>query len=445
MGFAGGFTLGVVQAGFKLVGKREMKGGFGVANCEANRHLLGDEWHAEANDPSTWSVPSGGVDVVFGNPPCSGFSVMSAKSFRGADSKINHCMWAFADYVVKARPTIAVFESVQPAFTRPDGHDLMRRLRAHVEEGTGDRWTLYHVRHNAYSVGGPSQRRRYFWLISRVPFGIERPRPKVLPLLNDVIGDIANLGRSWYPQSYRAPAHEWTEHLRSPSGSVDGHVDLDSPLNRRMRDIMSMVAWLPGEHIAVPLRRCYETHGRLPESIGNATKIIATNFSMGFTTPTRWRGDHPARVITGGGLTLVIHPWLNRTLTHREVTRIMGFPDDWRILPLRGTTGLSLTWGKGITVHCGRWVGRWIKAALDGEPGSYTGQLIGEREYDIDVTNDWKFGSTTPTSRIHSTINTRQTETVGGTHYHDRTNHHSRADLTGRRRGAQVGSRSSAL
>jgi len=30
-GFAGGFTLGMVQAGFHLVGKREMKAGFGVA------------------------------------------------------------------------------------------------------------------------------------------------------------------------------------------------------------------------------------------------------------------------------------------------------------------------------------------------------------------------------------------------------------------------------
>src|SRR5687768_16241575 len=118
---------------------------------------------------------------------------MSAKEFRGADSKINACMWSFADYVARARPTIAVFESVQQAFTKPDGLELMRRLRARVEERTGDRWDLYHVRHNAYSVGGPAQRRRYFWLISRVPFGVEVPRPRHLPLFADVIGDLENL------------------------------------------------------------------------------------------------------------------------------------------------------------------------------------------------------------------------------------------------------------
>src|SRR3954468_937403 len=98
LGFAGGFTLGMVQAGFELVGKRELRGGFGVANCEANRHLLGDSWHAEATDHERWTVPREGAELVFGNPPCSGFSVMSAKEFRGADSKINHCMWAFVDY-----------------------------------------------------------------------------------------------------------------------------------------------------------------------------------------------------------------------------------------------------------------------------------------------------------------------------------------------------------
>jgi hypothetical protein len=46
-----------------------------------------------------------------------------------------------------------------------------------------------------------------------------------------------------------------------------------------------------------------------------------------------------------------------------------------------------MTWGKGITVDCGRWIGDWIKRALDGEPGSYVGAEIGDREYDIDVTN----------------------------------------------------------
>ena len=60
LGFAGGFTLGMVQAGFELVGKREMKGGFGVPNCEANRHLLGNGWRSEAIDPAHIARPDPG-------------------------------------------------------------------------------------------------------------------------------------------------------------------------------------------------------------------------------------------------------------------------------------------------------------------------------------------------------------------------------------------------
>jgi hypothetical protein len=75
--------------------------------------------------------------------------------------------------------------------------------------------------------------------------------------------------------------------------------------------------------------------------------------------------------------------------THREVARIMGFPDTWLIEPLRNVPSLQATWGKGITVDCGNWIGGWIRAALEENPGSYTGVKIGEREHLIDVTNAW--------------------------------------------------------
>ena len=87
---------------------------------------------------------------------------------------------------------------------------------------------------------------------------------------------------------------------------------------------------------------------------------------------------------------MVIHPTLDRTLTHREAARVLGFPDDWRIRPLRHVSGLQMTWGKGISVHCGSWIGSWVRRALAGEPGSYVGRPLGDREYDVDVTNAWK-------------------------------------------------------
>lgn len=379
----------MVQAGFTLVGKREMKGAFGVVNCERNRQLLGDAWRTEVGDYKSWSPVD--ADVVFGNPPCSGFSVMSAKDFRGADSKINACMWAFVDYVARVRPQIAVFESVPLAVREGAGRELMRALRADLEAKTGETWTLYHVKHNAYSVGGAAMRKRYFWIASRIPFGIEKPLLQKVPVLNDVIGDLANLGITWQAQPYRAPAGWWSSTRRNPSNSVDGHTNISNPLSKRINDLLCSTQWKPSEGIQTVCRRHFQMHGSLPASWKHTEqKLINNDFFQGFTTAVRWDGTRPARVITGGSLLTVIHPKLNRLITHREAARILGFPDDWLILPLKGASGLTMTWGKGITVDCGRWIGQWILSALKDEPGCFTGDKIGDKEFLIDVTNSYR-------------------------------------------------------
>lgn len=388
LGFAGGFTLGMVQAGFELVGKREMKGGFGVANCEANRHLLGNGWTSESTDPTNWSVAS--AEVVAGNPPCSGFSGMSAKHFRGANSPINQCMWSFVEYAARVKPQVAVFESVQLAFTRPDGLALMRALRARLEELTNERWTLYHVLHDAYSVGGVAHRRRYFWVAARIPFGIEWPRPDRLPVFNDAIGDLDDLPEQWSAQPRTQEPSHWAAPRVRSDGLVDGHMSVRSPIVQRVVDLLSGVEWREGEHLARVAKRYYDTHGRLPDSwAATQDRVVERGFNLGFNTPVRWKANEAARVITGAGPVITLHPRKARMLTHRETARVLGFPDDWLIDPLRGVPGLVATWGKGITVDCGNWIGSWIKAALEENPGSFTGVSIGDQEFLIDVTNAW--------------------------------------------------------
>lgn len=406
-GFAGGFTLGVVQAGFKLIGKREMQGGFGVANCESNRVLLGDDWQSEAVVPEAWSVPDGGADLVFGNPPCSGFSVLSSKSFRGVESKINACMWAFSNYAARVAPQVAIFESVPLAFTQ--GHSLMRALFDSLRERVPDpNWKLYHVRHNAYSVGGPAMRARYFWVAARIPFGIEVERPAQLPVFADVIGDLIGQEEGvWGPQSYVGTPTWYSSRFWSSTGTVDGHVAIDNPNTRRTRDIMAELDWQPGEYAQKATRRYFEKHGKLPDSWGHLQdKLIERDFAQGYNTPTMWRPDQPARVVTGAGMLNGVHYAERRTFTHREVARVMGFPDDWLIEPLRNSPGLFMTWGKGITVDCGRWIARWVREALDGKPGTHVGGQLTEDEFLIDVTNAWKSNCDTVTQSTKTILKT---------------------------------------
>lgn len=409
-GFAGGFTLGVVQADFKLVGKREKKGGFGARNCEANRHLLGDDWTTEACDPSEWSVPDGGADLVFGNPPCSGFSVLSSKAFRGRDSKINQCMWDFVEYAARVRPQVAIFESVQLAFTQ--GRTLMQDLRTRLEDLTGETWHLYHVLHNALSVGGPAMRKRYFWVASRVPFGVDLVELPRIPILRDVISDLMTLDQRWDTQPYRLDPTWYSvqfrdQHQDGVGHVVDGHISLDNPHTRRTIELLNSVEWKPNEHAQQVTRRYFDEHGDLPKGWEHLVdKLKGRDFFQGYQTPIMWHPEHHARVVTGGALLHAVHWSENRMFTHREAARILGFPDSWLIEPLKGTPGLFLTWGKGITVGCGRWIAEWARRSMDADPGPNVGEQIGDDERLINVTNAWQKSS----DRVKPVVNVKWKE-----------------------------------
>ena len=387
-GFAGGFSMGMVQAGFELVGKAEMKGAFGAANMEANRHLLGHKWDLQVGSQETWE--NRGAEVAFGNPPCSAFSALSHKDFRGMDSPVSHCMWAMAQYAARAMPYIVTFESVQQAFNQ--GLPMMRDIRTWLEYETGTQWELYHVLQNNASVGGCSIRKRYFWLASRIPFGIELPEVDRVPTLEDALGDLLGLAQTWERQPYRRAPSWWAQQLRDPSGAVDGHIGRNAaPDTLRALQLLEGTHWDEGEIVSQVARRYYEKYGELPPLWnGSSDRLVAKDWMMGYHQPSRWRWHKMARVVTGAGLHKVLHPVENRFVTHREVARIQGFPDTWRILPLRGAPGLSATWGKGIPVQAGRWLGEWISKALDGEPGLVTGKDMGEREHVIDVTNIYR-------------------------------------------------------
>ena len=380
--FAGGFDLGMVQAGFKLVHKVEQVGGFGVGNCEANRVLLGDDWRSQACTPDQWHAPS--ADVIAANPPCSGFSPMTDNRHRGMDSKINQCMWVLIDYASQVRPTVLIMESVRQAYT--GGRPLMQALRAKLEELTGLRYELHHVMQDALELGGAARRPRYFMVLSRVPFGVEYPTVHRKPLLRDVWSDLRGHALTWESQPYRRPATFWTESPRANCTTFDGHaVHRGTPISRAL-DLMEVAnqngGWPAGWSIGRMAKHTYETQGKLPPSWQHMLpKLLDKNWHMGFASITRWDANRPGRVIMGSALDMVLHPWESRTITHREAARVMGFPDDWRILPLKRQANLRATWGKGISVQCGRWIGEWTRASLDGNPGANGGVRIGEREW----------------------------------------------------------------
>jgi len=437
-GLGGGMTLGFVQAGMSLVRKVEQTGNFGYAQCDANRHLLGKKWDNQEG-VENWEPLD--VPIVFGNPPCSGFSMMSVRAggpgnrgdYRGPQAAINSCMWELAAYAAKCNPEVIVMESVPTAGSdkgKAGGRPLMQALRAEVEAITGRKYWLTHCFHNSLRLGGSSERRRYFMVLSIAPFSVGVPSINRMPLLRDVVGDLPHFADPAISVPYATDGSWWAKKRRNRDGLVNGcstFFDLyETSHGHRLYDAIGSGDWQQGEHMGEVLSRFWDDNGAFPgpawtpqavdtilhrplqknqewnEAAGDPALEAAyaerwgqdefppsapVPFQGGAYMPKRWREDHHAHVMAGNALWDVVHPTQDRVFTYREAARIMGFPDDWDVTPYWDNRNGSIVFGKGVVVDSGRWIGQAAKAFVERENLEDAGEEVGEREFIVSHQN----------------------------------------------------------
>lgn len=164
-------------------------------------------------------------------------------------------------------------------------------------------------------VGGVWQRTTRLAVFSQIPFGVEKPELYWTPTVRDAIEDLERLGLTWEPQPMTARPTWWSLPLRSRK-LIDGHMP---------------VVW-DGRGLTV-----------LPDEL--------------------FDGDGAAS-----------HYATPRALTHREMARLAGYPDDWRIAPARDMPGLGVAWSRTLPVHTARWLMTWVRESLNGSPARMTGE-----------------------------------------------------------------------
>lgn len=416
-GLAGAWSLGTVQAGFDLVGRASMKGGFGDVVIDGNRHLVGYDWEQqEGGNADEWEPMT--AAYVCGTPPCSGFSLLNTSAAqakkrgkempatgRGVDSSINDCMKELIKYCGekitgtdgKPGPQIVSFESVQGAFKQ--GRALMQFLVNDLRERTGQPYELTHVLMAGAAVGSAQMRHRYYFVAHRIPFGVEMPEERRVATYGDAIGDLVGLKQTWDEQKIRRKptGHVIEQNMRRDDNRVDGHISVHNGIEndtsrRRIYFEDLWPHWLPGEGLEPPLRRYIEEHGKTPlgaEKWWNWEH----NRRNGFSGPCRTKVDKPGYVLTGGCLADALHYSEKRGLTVREGARLMGYPDDWTFNMAKSPMQASLFIGKCCPVQSGRWISEWVKRALDGNPGEQN-ELISKPgdtpEYLHDSSRVWR-------------------------------------------------------
>lgn len=250
--------------------------------------------------------------IVFGGPPCQGFSTSNQKNRSSA----NPNNWLFEEYlrlVEEITPEWIVFENVKGLIETENGYFLEQVLKGIESKG----FTTSHFILNSADFGVPQRRNRLFIVGSRRGKKINAPSPTVKKYVSvrEALHDLPDLqnGDSRDLEYYRSP----------PSSTYA------SKLRGGKRKCWNNLVTKNAEHI---LHR----YSHIPQG-GNWADIpssLMTNYSDVTRCHTgiyrRLKDDEPSIVIGNFRKNMLIHPWVDRGLSVREAARLQSFPDAFR-------------------------------------------------------------------------------------------------------------------
>lgn len=258
--------------------------------------------------------------VLFGGPPCQGFSYSNQQT-RSVTNKKN---WLFQEFLRVAqlwRPGWVVFENVRGLIDTTRGVffdsilDGLQRLGYSVAFGVRD----------ATDFGVPQRRARCFVLGSlrlaeiQVPY----PTPPALVTVAEAIADLPELrngaSESWMPYKHE-PSSQYARQMRGELCLSANHL-----VSRNADYVIERYAHVPpgGNWQNIP-----------PHLMTNYTD--KSRCHTGIYKRLEW--DKPSVVIGNYRKNMLIHPDQDRGLSVREAARLQSFPD-WYLF--KGSIGFQ--------------------------------------------------------------------------------------------------------
>lgn len=310
---AGGMTLGAINAGVQVQLAVEAD-----TRCAATlRNNLADSG-VFANDIRSLSqyrirkIKKGRkATVVFGGPPCQGFSYSNIRTRDVA----NENNWLFKEFLRVVRiwkPDWVVFENVRGIVNTANG--LFVESIVDGLENLG--YTTTSGLLNASDFGVPQNRARFFLIGARGRQVIPLPRPTVRRhrTVREAIGDLPTLknGASTCQREYgRNPPTTYARKMRQRNKTCRNHiVTQNAPyVVSRYKHVPQGGNW---EDIPARLMKNYADRSRCHTGIYH-----------------RLAYDEPSIVIGNFRKNMLIHPSQDRGLSVREAARIQSFPDEF--------------------------------------------------------------------------------------------------------------------
>jgi DNA (cytosine-5)-methyltransferase 1 len=317
----GGMSLGAIQAGIRVELAVELDPY--AAKTYATNHpettvINSDIRMLTPEQLASWTERRDDL-VVFGGPPCQGFSW----SNRRTRNLANESNWLFKEFLRVVRclmPAWVVFENVQGIINTAEGEFLSQ-----IKDQLGKDYQLHERLLNAKHFGVPQHRTRFFLVGSRkaVPFRFPRKRTSNPPTVDDAIRDLPELQNGdavcWRKYGRKLPS----SYGRRMRGNHDGCCN---HLVTRNADFV--VKRYP---YVAPGRNWEEIPAELMDNYADRSRCHTGIYH-------RLEPMQPSIVIGNFRKNMLIHPAQDRGLSVREAARIQSFPDAYRFC---GTIGFQ--------------------------------------------------------------------------------------------------------
>lgn len=335
---AGGLALGIEQAGFKIVLANEIRRDFAdsyALNHPTTKLVVGDiknlSPRTEAGDAN--------VSLLFGGPPCQGFSTIGKKD-RNDDR--NSLFWQFIRISEEVNPDFVLFENVS-GFKRMYSGAVYNTL---IDELSKCGYSVCCSILDCSKFGVPQRRKRTIVVGHKPEFKFSMPEGNEEAIsMWDAISDLPAVASGETATCYLCePLNQYQKKMR---GEVDALTEHVAPTHgKRLLDVIRHVP-AGGSILDVPLdmrpKGYYlNTYARLFP--GEPAPTITRNFG----TPSSSR---------------CIHPYQDRGLTTREGARLQGFPDWYLFSGSRSSKNLQI--GNAVPPALGFAVGMAIHASLE--------------------------------------------------------------------------------
>lgn len=301
----GGFSLGFSAAGFELKGFVELESPLRTIyrqNFPGCAEIGGDIAAVTNGAISRHARNIGSVDVIFGGPPCQGFS-LSGK--RKTDDPRNQLFRHYLKFVDAFKPKFAILENVRllTSMRNTEGGFVRDDIRSEFSEH-GYRIELFET--NTKNYGVPQHRERVLFIAIRNDM-LENPS---LPSPSHGSGEDLFSRRSGFRTFSDACAD--LEYLESGGKSED-------PLHQAVNHPAHVIEWLWDVPEGLSAHDNIDPDMRPPSGY-NTTYKRQLWHEPGATVQTTFGMISGCRNV---------HPVATRSLTIREAARLQSFPDEF--------------------------------------------------------------------------------------------------------------------